>query len=122
MSANSLFGYVLGSVVLLCQVLPADAETRMWINTDDSKRRTCPSVECGIVGRFYFRESVVVYETMDGWSRVSRYYSAGCQEGRSAFVDFGRDDCSKSNGIKAGEFAEWVKSDFLTSQRPDDPT
>lgn len=122
MGSNWFFCCVLGAVALACQALPADAETRMWINTDSSRRRTCPSIECGVVGRFYFRESVVVHETVDGWSRVSGYYSAGCREGRSAFVDFGRDDCSRSNGIEGGEFAEWVKSDFLTSQRPGDPS
>lgn len=91
----------------------------MWVNSDGSKRRTCPSTECGVIGRLFQGESIIVYETMNGWSRVSRYYSAACNEGRSAFVDSGRNDCAELNGIKSGEFAEWVRSDFLAAEDPD---
>jgi hypothetical protein len=94
----------------------------MWVAVDDGKRRSCPSMECGIVGELFFRESVVVYEAREEWSRLSGYSNAGCYEGRSAFVQSGRDDCSEGNGISDGKFAVWVRSDFLTSQKPaDDP-
>ena len=114
-------GCVVCMLVAVAGVTPVNAESRMWIDSDASKRRTCPSFECGIIGRFFFRETVVVYETEDGWSRVSEYYSAGCSDGRSAFVDSGRDDCAESNGIRNGEFAEWVRTDFLAATRPDNP-
>jgi len=120
-SGRQLFIGVVGSVAILAASVPAGADTQMWVNSDLSKRRTCPSIECGIVGRFFFRESVVVYETSDGWSRVSRYYTAGCSGGRSAFVDFGRSDCVEENGIEDGKFAEWTRSDFLDAKRPGDP-
>ena len=95
---------------------PAAAEERMVIHSDDAKRRTCPSEQCGVIGRFFSGESVVVYESADGWSRVSRYYTAGCHEGRSAFVEIGHNECTKANGIEQGEFAEWVKTDFLAAE------
>lgn len=118
---KSFCGCAVGLLVAAGAVTPGNAESRMWIDSDASKRRTCPSLECGIVGRFFFRETVVVYETRDGWSRVSGYYSAACSGGRSAFVDSGRSDCSESNGITNGEFAEWVRSDFLAATRPENP-
>ena len=97
-------------------LVPAAAQERMVINVDDVQRRTCPSVECGVVGRFFFGESVPVFETLNGWSRVSGYYSAGCNDGRSAFVERGPSDCTETNGIVRGEFAEWVKSEFLAQE------
>lgn len=106
--------------MLLLSVLPASAQSRMWIESESNKRRTCPSTECGVVGRFFIGESVTVYQTVNGWSQVSGYYSAACNEGHSAFVDSGNRDCTKENGIDKGEFAEWVRSDFLTTETPTD--
>jgi hypothetical protein len=104
----------LAVAVTACGVLaPASAQERMMIHADEAWRRTCPSEQCGIVGRFFSGESVPVYESANGWSRVSRYYTAGCHDGRSAFVEVGHDQCTKTNGIVQGEFAEWVKSAFL---------
>ena len=100
-------------------VPPAIAETRMWIKKDGGIRRTCPSMACGTVGRFFPGESVLVYESVDGWSRVSIYYSAGCFDGRSAYVEEGPDRCLPENGIKDGEFAEWTLSDTLSSIEAD---
>ena len=97
---------------------PAQAESRMWVAVDNAKRRSCPSMECGIIGRLFFRETVVVYQVDNGWSRVSGYTNAGCFEGKSAFVQSGRNDCSEENGISHGEFAIWVRSDFLVDQKP----
>lgn len=96
----------------------AQEETRMWATKGDLKRRTCPSIECGIVGHFYFRESVLVYEVSKGWARISRYKTAGCYDGASEFVQSGRNDCSKDNGIASGEFAEWVRLEFLAKEKP----
>ena len=108
---------LLAFAAIACALLaPAAAEERMVIHADDVKRRTCPSEQCGIVGRFFSGESVVVYESADGWSRVSRYYTAGCHDGRSAFVEVGHSECTKANGIVQGEFAEWVRSAFLEEE------
>lgn len=99
----------------------ARADMRMWVAIDDLKRHTCPSEECGVTGRFFFRESLLVQETQDGWSRVTHYRSAGCYEGKSAYVESGPDECSADNGIVQGEYAEWVKSEFLAEERPKEP-
>lgn len=104
--------------MLYLSALPASAQARMWIDNENNKRRTCPSIECGIVGRFFVGESVAVYRTANGWSQVSGYYTAACNEGSSAFVDSGNRDCTKENGIDKGEFAEWVRSDFLVAEPP----
>ncbi len=94
----------------------AEAQVRMVIHVDDVQRRTCPSMECGVIGRFFSGESVPAYETVNGWSRVSGYYSAGCHDGRSAFVERGPNACTETNGIVGGEFAEWVRSEFLAQE------
>lgn len=112
-------GGALALGLLLQPVLPAGAEERMWVAIDDLQRRTCPSTECGVVGRFFFQESVIVFEKEDEWSRVSRYHSAGCYEGVSAFVEEGNPECSADNGIRGGEFAEWVQSKFLAAEPPE---
>jgi hypothetical protein len=96
--------------------VPAATQERMAIQVEDVKRRTCPSMECGVIGRFFSGESVPVYESRNGWSRVSGYYSAGCHDGRSAFVELGPSACTEANGIVRGEFAEWVRSEFLTHE------
>lgn len=101
--------------------LPSSAQTRMWVGADDLRRHSCPSIDCGIVGRLFFRESVIVYQTRDGWSRISGYSAAGCHDGKAAFVQSGRSDCSKENGIANGEFAEWVDSKGLATEKPDRP-
>lgn len=97
---------------------PAIAQTRMSVIDENNFRRTCPSLECGAVGRFYSGESIVVYETADGWSRVSEYYTAGCFDGRSVYVESGSDACTAANGIRQGELAEWIRTEFL-AKAPD---
>lgn len=119
-SFRSSFKCVLGIVMLSLSAFPVDAQTRMWIDNESNKRRTCPSTDCGIVGRFFVGESVAVYRTVNGWSQVSGYYSAACHEGSSAFVDSGNGKCTAENGIDNGEFAEWVRSDFLVAAPPAD--
>ncbi|MDQ6433438.1 hypothetical protein RB623_05160 [Mesorhizobium sp. LHD-90] len=97
----------------LCLCLPAAAESRMVVVDKTIVRRTCPSMECGGVGRFNLGESVVSYETEGGWTRVSPYYTAACHGGQSAFVQTGSSACTRRNGIEQGKFAEWVKAEFL---------
>lgn len=105
----------------LVLILPAVADMRMWVAVGDLKRRTCPSTDCGIVGKFFFQESLFVYETENGWSRVSASKPAGCYAGKAAYVETGRSDCSRENGIIQGEFSEWVQSKFLADEKPDAP-
>lgn len=113
-------------VIALCALAcdftipPASAENRMWIKADGGIRRTCPSMKCGMVGRFFPGESVIVYERVDGWSRVSIYYSAGCFDGQSLYVETGPSHCLPENGIRDGEFAEWTLSDKLSSTEIDE--
>lgn len=99
--------------------MPVAAEERMWVNVDHNIRRTCPSVDCGAVGRFYRGESILVYETAGDWARVSRYYGAGCANGMSSFVDSGEAACTVENGIEDGQFAEWLRAEFLSEVRTD---
>lgn len=93
----------------------------MWVTVDRANRRTCPSIECGVVGRLYFRESATVIETKNGWGRITKYYDASCSGGRSEYVDSGKAECTSDNGIVDGQFAEWVKMDLLSDARPLDP-
>lgn len=117
------------TIMLLCMLIAgcagfasvAWAEMRMWVAISGLKRHTCASEDCGVTGRFFFRESLLVYETQDGWSRVTRFRSAGCYDGKSAYVESGRDECSPDNGIVQGKYAEWVKSEFLAKERPAEP-
>jgi len=112
---------IAGLGVLVASAHPSNADMRMWVGIEDLKRHTCPSDTCGIVGRFFFQESVRVFETADGWSRVSNYKSAACFDGTSIYVESGPSDCSTGNGISQGRFAEWVKSQYLVSEHPREP-
>jgi len=57
----------------------------------------------------------------DGWVRITKIYDAACENGRSRYVDEGRDDCIPANGITDGKFAEWVPESALVKIRPADP-
>ena len=93
----------------------------MWVTASTLFRRTCPSVKCGIVGKFFYRESVIVFEKKNEWGRVSEYYDASCSGGHSEYVDSGPANCTEDNGIKEGKFAEWMKLSFLSKKRPPEP-
>lgn len=69
-----------------------------------------------------FREKVTVFEERNGWARVSQPYDASCRNGKSAYVDKGNADCTESNGIVQGRFAEWVSTKYLDKERPADPS
>ncbi len=60
-------------------------------------------------------------EVQDGWGRISRRYDAACSNGRSDYVDSGNDQCTRTNGVVDGQFAEWVQLEFLSPERPADP-
>ncbi|CAO1653161.1 hypothetical protein [Parasphingorhabdus sp. NYA22] len=96
-------------------------EEQMWVTSERLDRRTCPSDNCGVVGRLFFRESAKVLEKEDGWARITEAYNASCTAGVSKYIDEGRQECSQENGIIDGKFAEWVKLDNLSTERPADP-
>lgn len=93
----------------------------MWVTTDRADRRTCPSAECGTVGNLFYREAASVFETKNGWARVTKYYAVPCTAGRFDYVKSGKADCSPANGIVDGKVAEWVRLDRLSRNRPADP-
>ncbi|MCB1390986.1 MAG: hypothetical protein KDK12_17865 [Rhodobacteraceae bacterium] len=99
----------------------APGTERLWVTAERLHRRTCPSTDCGSVGRLYFREAVTAREVRDGWVRITGRYDAQCRGGRSALVDSGTVDCSAANGIEGGRLAEWVSAEFLAPTRPPDP-
>jgi hypothetical protein len=114
--------FILGAVAaIIASISPASADSRKWVAVDDLRRYTCPSVKCGVVGRFFFRETLQIFEAADGWSRISNYKTAGCFDGKSLYVETGPSDCSAENGVANGKFAEWVKSKFLVSEPPIEP-
>ena len=100
-------------------IKPAD---KRWVTSDRLNRRTCPSTACGVVGQYFFREAADVFETENGWARVSHDYDASCVSGTSEYVDAGNALCDPSNGITDGRFAEWVSIKYLSKSRPDDPS
>ena len=100
----------------------SDAEGRAaWVTADRLHRRTCPNSSCGSVGVLFFREKATVYEEKAGWARISKYYDASCENGRSEYVDSGNARCESANGIVEGKFAEWVAVQHLSSTSPSDP-
>lgn len=109
------------ALLLLVAALPARSASESWVTTDRLNRRTCPDTRCGTVGILMFREKATVYEEKDGWARISKYYDASCRNGQSDYVDSGNAACIGSNGIVAGEFAEWVSMNYLSIVRPPDP-
>ncbi|WP_265975447.1 hypothetical protein [Brucella intermedia] len=96
----------------------AGATDQLRVKVDAAERKTCPSDKCGTVGKLFFRESAKVLETQNGWGRVTRAYDASCSGGKSQYVDSGRAVCDKANGIIDGKFAEWIKLDGLSKERP----
>ena len=103
-------------------IADAAADEGMWVAAEDgADRHTCPSAECGVVGRLFHREAATVLEERDGWARVTEPYDASCVAGRSEYVDHGQADCVSENGIEDGRFAEWVQLNKLSAQRPADP-
>lgn len=92
-----------------------------WVTSERLNRRTCPSLECGIVGQLFFREGVSILERRNDWVRISERYDASCVGGRSEYVFSGNAACESSNGIIDGQFAEWVSVELLSENRPSDP-
>lgn len=94
---------------------------KLWVTSERLQRHSCPSESCGIVGQLFFREAATVLERKGGWARISKRYDASCSGGRSEYVDKGNAECSAANGIVDGKFAEWVRAEHLSANRPPDP-
>lgn len=92
----------------------------MFVTSERAVRHTCASATCGDVGELFYRERVEVFETVDGWVRVSQPYDAACFNGRSEYVDALNDQCTTSNGIVDGKFAEWIAAAELSTEKPED--
>jgi len=103
------------------ETTPPQDNSRYYVTSDRLNRRTCPSVDCGVVGRLYFRDGTQILEHRNGWVRISKPYWASCVNGRSEYVDSGNAACDPSNGIVDGQFSEWVFAEFLSEDRPPDP-
>ncbi|WP_153040856.1 SAM domain-containing protein [Pseudovibrio sp. Ad13] len=103
------------------QSIGPEKNEKYWVVSKRLNRRTCPSVDCGVVGQFFFREAAMVLETKSGWARVTEPYDAFCVDGQSKYVDAGNAFCNSSNGITDGAFSEWVSAEFLSQDRPPDP-
>jgi hypothetical protein len=101
---------------------PSAPGIQLWVSVDVVNRRTCPSTNCGIVGRQFYREGVKLFEDRNGWARVTDYYDAACEAGLSAYVDSGNAACIPANGIVESQFAEWIFMQALVSERPPDPS
>ena len=79
-----------------------DMVDAFWINRDDVEMHSCPSADCGVVGRLSFRDPVDVYGSNGSWVRISRARKALCVNGRSRFISKGSDLCDAANGIEDG--------------------
>jgi hypothetical protein len=104
--------------------IAAFAQEKLWVNASSLNRRTCPSVSCPTVGKYYFREAVLVFERQGAWVRASKYYEdTGCYfSSRADYVKQGRTACLPEDGYRAdGSFAEWIHGDYLSSTRPELP-
>jgi len=107
--------------VLVAPLTCVFAENMQWVTTDRTERRTCPSKECGVAGHLMFREGAEILEIKNGWSRITKSYSASCEGGKSQYVKEGNSACTSTNGIQSGKFAEWVQNKDLSPNRPADP-
>jgi len=99
----------------------SEALEQRWVTAERLNRRTCPSTDCGVVGKLFHREAVRVHEERDGWVRVTRPYGAMCVNGKIGIVDTGEAACTEANGVEAGMMAEWVSAAYLSAARPGDP-
>lgn len=66
--------------------------------------RACPDTSCEILVRFYQGDRVEVFETQDGWSRLSPYYDASIEG-------------LESEDGQGKTVARWVSSDYLLKFR-----
>ncbi len=121
MSNGPVIHRVMFFALLLTPLTHALAQNMQWVTTDRTDRRTCPSTKCGVAGHLMFREGADILETKNGWSRITKAYSASCDGGKSEYVKEGNNTCTSANGIQNGKFAEWVQNKDLSPNRPEGP-
>jgi hypothetical protein len=113
LSAIAMPFFFLGTV-LSAQTEPAE----MFVTAEQLSVRSCPSTDCGRISWLLTGQKVTVFETSDGWARISKSYDAACVDGISEYVDSGQSECTAANGIIDGNMAEWVSMEFLTAEPP----
>lgn len=118
---KGMFGRAIIVLALSSVGIQASAERTAWVTALQLNKRTCPSSSCGVLGTLRFRDEVTVLAEMNGWSRISQYYGAGCVDDVSKYVKSGNAKCVPTNGIAGGELAEWVAARFLSSSLPANP-
>jgi hypothetical protein len=119
--ARALVSVFVVAVFITLFSVPLQAD-EMWVSVDRLNRRTCPSTDCGVVGKLFFREHVDAMERRGDWVRITKWYDAFCVGGVSKYVDSGNANCVPENGVEDGKFAEWVSLEALTVERPADPS
>lgn len=92
--------------------------TRRWVAPERLNLRSCPSSDCGVVGRLNRGAVVKLHETRGEWARISAYYDAQCVEGASLAVISGDWRCVGANGVFSGRLADWVSMRHLSSSDP----
>lgn len=75
------------------------AVTDQYVITEVAEERLGPDASATVTNKVYRGQAVKVYETTNGWARVSEYYE-GRVEGRS------------------GRIARWIASAALANERP----
>ncbi|WP_338919499.1 hypothetical protein V0M98_19270 [Pseudomonas silesiensis] len=122
MSYGPVIRRVMLFAILLAPSTHALAQNMQWVTTNRTDRHTCPSKKCGIAGHLMFREGAEILETKNGWSRITKAYSASCEGGKSEYIKEGNSACTTANGIQNGKLAEWVQNKDLSLKRPEDPS
>lgn len=101
-----------------CSATPGFAEATMWVTAERRNIRSCPSEACGLTGWETSGASVDVYETKDGWARISEPQTALCEDGTNVMIDEGDNRCIEENGIADGMMTRWVSLEFLSASEP----
>ena len=95
-----------------------DTRNEFWVAIDEVDKHSCPSLDCGVVGRLSFRDPVTLLERKGGWARISEPRKALCVNGHTRYVVSGDDRCVASNGINGGTYYDWIKEEGLSEQLP----
>ena len=116
LSIQSVVGF--SALVLSTTACFAETPKRMWVATERLNIRSCPDEACGLTGWETSGASVDVYETRDGWARISEPQTALCENGFSVMIDEGDNRCVEENGILDGMMTRWVSAEFLSATEP----
>jgi len=89
----------------------------VYVSANTLNKRTCPSINCGIVGQVRKGDKLNELEVKDGFTRVTNYYKA-CTNGIHDYVESGDNKCTTENGMTDGMFAEWISTKHLSKDKP----